>query len=509
MADPLSNLSDFASPTLLAVREAGLGAFPVPEVDTEDPGQLPAGRGQWAVPPYQAFVGLINQGFRAFHWSIDEAIKSSRENAESIYRDPVVRMALADRFRPTSQLAWYIDPLDESDPAQVRAAAKVTKAILKTPKLQEFHRQHLNAVWYGKAAVQSTYQWDSYQPDLMAIKDWSPIHGDSLVARWSGDWGVLVNSSYEGHKDTYSLGYAHYFTPEEMEAVTVHTFEPQAPDFFDSLSAGALKGSGLRGRLFWFWFYKSNLLALLLDYMERLATGVWIGFYDQSNPEGQARMEAAIAGYRSKQVISIPRNLNGDTPYGLEIKEPGTASPAILENLIQYFDSIIRQAITGHPVGDGTNIGVGGDTASFYGESITTTTKSDATGLQEDYTRYWLPTLYRYNCPGVPPGRFVFTTDHPNADKTLAYATQLREMGWPVDLDHLAMVCGIPKASLNATISTKIQPLSPVAVDQVPQDTPMVGSPAPADPNQPPPAAPVPPSNQVAAPVAQTQPVGV
>jgi hypothetical protein len=312
----------------------------------------------------------------------------------------------------------------------------------------------------------------------MRAKAWSPVTGDSLVPRWaSNEWGRLVGPTYEGEVEGYYNGRVHWYTPKEMESVVVHSYHAVQPDYHDGLASGALRGRGLRHGAYWIWYLRSNLLALLMDYSERLSQGIWKGWYDESNPESRSDLERAVAGYKAKSLLSLPRRRDGTPVCDLDIMEVGSASSAILRDMIDYFDRLLTAYLSGRPAMSGS---VGGDEIALHEGYISSTTKADAVCLAEDLTTGWLPTLYRYNSGSCPPGRFRFDVDNPNAEKLLNYAVTMRELGWPVDLDHLAKATGLPKGSLNATISTKIQPLSPVATEAPPQQVPIAGnSPAP------------------------------
>lgn len=480
--------TSFDSSEQLSVREAGLPAPKLPDIDPKDRSQLPAGGGEWPVPPHLGFISLVGMSWRAHHYASDEAIRHSRQNADAMLKDLLVLSVLEERFRSASQLSWHIEPLDESDNAQMRAAAINTLAVAKTCKLQEAFYQWNWAKWYGKYALEMLYKWDDHQPDLMYCRDWTPINGDSLVPRYANsDWGRLVNSLYDGPTEPYALGRVHWYTPEEMESVVVHSYHPTQPDFFDGLASGALRGRGLRHGAYWMWFYRSNLLALLMDYLERLSGGVWKGLYDESNPQARTDLEQAVAAYKSKSLLMLPKRKDGSLPNDVQIMEVGTASPAVLNQTIDYIDRLLRGYLSGRPNLSGS---VGGDEVALQEGAISAVTKADAVGLAEDLTNNWLPTLYRYNSRGVPNGRFVFDTDHPNAEKMLQYAQILRDMGWAVDLGHLAKIAGLPPGGLDNQISTKIQSLNPVAVSDVPQGVPIAGQPVAAPQAAPPQPAP-------------------
>jgi hypothetical protein len=488
---------EWATTEQLKVRETGLGGLPVPDVDPSDRDQLPAGRGRFPVPPHLGFAGLTGIPWRAHYHTVDEALKHSRSNADAMLKDILILTALEDRLRPASQVSWHIEPLDETDNEQIKAAVKNQLAAAKTWKLQEAFYQWNLGKWFGKYGLEMVYTWDQYQPDLMYCKDWAPVNGDSLVPRWANrEWGRLVGFGYEGESEGYSVGgRVHWYTPDEMESVVIHSHRPRQPDFYDHLSSGQLRGCGLRHGCYWIWFYRANLLSLIFDYLERLSGGIWKGLFDESNPEARADLERAVAGYKSKSLLSLPRRRDGSTVCDLEIMEVGSASAAIMRDTLDYLDNLLRSYILGQPYQPGN---IGGDEVAMRDGAVSTVTKADCESLAEDLTTGWLPTLYRYNSPGVPPGRFVFDTDHPNAERLLSYATTMREMGWATDLDHLAKVCGLPPGTLSTNISTKIQALSPTAVDAPPTGVPIAGN-APQQPATSQPVAPPDPTLQVPA----------
>jgi hypothetical protein len=108
--------------------------------------------------------------------------------------------------------------------------------------------------------------------------------------------------------------------------------------------------------------------------------------------------------------------------------------------------------------------------------------------------------LYMYNCPGVEPGIFTFEVDSPNSEEVLNYATQLFQMGLPLDGDQLYEVGQLKKPTPGSTIVSKMGAMQPAAVDGAPEGVPVAGA-AGGDPNQPPPDQQQPPQEQ--APVQQ------
>lgn len=473
--DALGRKDALPAEAVLKAREVGPGKVTPPPV-----GEMPAGDAKWPVPHYLSKISIINQIARAYRWTFDEALKDSRNNAVAMLRDLVIRDALETRIVPTVQLAWHLEPQDETDPEQVRATALLERIIRLTPRLQDLHKAAMWAVWYGRAGVSLLYEWDFLPTGerIMKIRDHRPINGDSLIAHWSGDWGQYVNSLYEGPKTQGERGFEVFYNAAQREAVIIHTHNPEDADFYEPELSGQIKGSGVRGHCYWFWWLKSNFLALLGDYAERFASGIKIAYYDKTNPDGKTEVENAIAGYRDSGYFVFPSDSDGHTPYRIEVKEVGTASPQfIMEMVTGYFDQYIHRYITGASIEEDTSISAGGDAVGVLEDRVARVVKSDATRLGETYNIDLLPTLCRYNCgEHVPPPRWVFDVEKPNAGEILGYSQAIRNMGGDIDMTHLYEVCGLPQPQPGDNISSKLQPMSPTAVAQVPQGTPTVSA---------------------------------
>lgn len=451
------------------IRESVPGTLPQPPVQ-----ELPAGQGKWPVPHHETKVALVNLSSRTYRWTSDEALKHSRKNAAAVLRDLVVRNALAVRWAPIVQLGWHLKPRDATDPRQVEGTAKLTDVIHHTPRFQDFLQYCLWGEYFGFAGVAQVFEWEKIGDEMcMVVKEHRPIHGDSLVPRWDGEWGILVNGAAEVEKDIGNgLGMAHYFTPAEREAVVIHSAPAEDVDFYESQMSAQIKGSGLRGHIYWYWYLKSNYQALLADFTERFAMGVWKFYFETGNDEGKTYMENAIAGYKNNRAIGIPRTPAGETAYDLQIMEVGTANPAFIRDQILEMNELIHKYITFQDV-NSLDVAVGGDGAGLVTDRISRGIKYCAKRLAQTLSDQWVSVLARYNTPDIPPPSFEFDVDSPNAGEVLGYAETLHQMGGPIDLEHLYDLCGIPMPAPDSTVASKIQPLSP-QMAQTPQGVPVV-----------------------------------
>lgn len=471
MSDPVKQTSE-------ELKELGYKQDETPPV-----GELPAGGGRFPGQPHHlGFAGLYGLASRTFHWTYDEALKASETNAIAMRNDAVLMDALFARLMPTAQLSWHLEPLDETDNKQADNAKMLTDCIKRTPRWQQLLMQLLDAVWYGRAGVRIAYEW-SYATGQrqMVVRDHRPVNGDKMQFKWSGDVGILVHSTFDGTKETTSRGLCYFLTPAEREAMIVHHHMPEDSHFYQPEKAGAVMGVGVRGRLYWYWFLKQNILALLTDYLQRCATGFTIYYFDASNPASAAEVEEYVKSQVGQNAILFPRFRDGIDGYGVQRIEPGTAGAQLLEALVTgYFDEVMRRYILGQTLTSGTGAtGMGSGVADAHSDTLSRIVKFDAVDLQETLTAEFVAVLNKYNCPGNPCPRFVFDIDTPNAGQTMENATRLYEMGAPINGDELYEVCGLSKPGPNDTVLTKMGDLQPTAMGQLPEGVPAEGVPGP------------------------------
>jgi len=460
------------------IKELGYPGKPAPPV-----GNMPAGDGKYVVPHYETFQGLYNLASRAYRYTFDDALRASPANARAMRRDPVLMQALRARQMPTAQLSWHIEPQDETDNEQAEAAKKITEIIQAIPKFQRLKMSLLEAIWYGRMGVQLIYNWDFSRGDKrMVIVDHKPVNGDKLQFKWSGDVGLLVNSTYPGEKTATDRGMCHFLTPMERESFIVHNFEPEDSDFFEPELGGSIEGIGVRGRLYWFWFMKQNIFALLTNYLERCALGFTIFYYDAGNDASRAEVEAYAKTQLGQQAILWPRYRDQpDGGYGIERVEPGTSGAQLLENLVtSYFDEVCVKYILGQELSSTAGpSGMGSGLADLHSDTLSRIIKYDSTDLEETLTVDLVRVLYKYNAPNVSPGRFRFDLDDVNASSVLEYSKILYEMGGQIDLDELYDIAGLSVPGPNSNVASKLQAMNATAVAPLPNNIPAAGTPGP------------------------------
>jgi phage gp29-like protein len=469
---------------------AGEMGFPPPP--PPPPGDLPPGGGGASTPHFLSFAGLVQTAARTYRYTFDEAIRDNRANALAMRRDCVLWAALRARQMPTSQLSWDLSARDETDPAEVEAAKLVTEVIESIPRFQVMKMLLLEALWFGKYATEVVYGWETWRGrQVLTVQGFYPINGDKIRFKWDGTPGVLVNGTYPGSWEATDWGMAHFVTPEEREQYVIHEHEPDDADWTEGEMAGAVHGVGLRGRLYWFWWLKQQVFGLLMNYLERFSNGVTVFYYNAHNPEAQAAAAAAAQQQFSNTALLYPRwvSENPDTNK-IERLEVGTASPALLQSLVEtYFDDVMTRAILGQTLSSSAQAtGLGSGVAELHGETLDEIIKYDAVNLEETLQRDLVNVLYRYNAPGVRPGKFKFSVDTPNAEAVLGYAGQLYQMGMALDEDQLYDVSQLTKPKPGGGIVSQIGQMAPAAV-QIPAQGVPTAQPAGAPPGQMPPDA--------------------
>lgn len=447
-----------------------------PGVPPSQPGSLPPGDGRYTTPNFLSFSALVRSAAKAFLYSSDEALRDSPTNARVMKRDPIMWGALLRVWRPVAQLAWSLEPDDETNPAEVEAARMVEYCINKIPHFQRLKMYLLQASWYGKAAVELAYEWRNYRgEEKLFVRDHTYINGDKLRLKWDNKtWGVLVYPGYPGEKVATDWGLCHFLTPDERIQYIIHQFEPDDADFYEPELAGSIGGVGVRGRLYWFWWLKQQVFGQLMNYIHRFANGLTIFYYDASNVQALHQAQAAARAQFSNTVLLYPR-WNGTNPdvNKVERLEVGAASSQILLGLVKdYFDPIMERFIEGQtPSQDAGGIGTG--QAESRGETLDEIVKYYAVDLQETLQSDLVNILYAYNAPGVAPGTFTFNVDDPNSSELMEHADQLFTMGVPLDQDQVYEVSQWRKPSLGNGIVSQVGNMQA----QLPQQTPPEGVP--------------------------------
>jgi hypothetical protein len=475
--------NEFQDPNDAAERLAEEG-FPLPEAQRSDSSR-PPGDGKLILPHVTSFASVINLVSRSYRWQFDEALRASQTNALAIRRDPVIMDALRSRQIPTVQLPWHLEAEDDTDKRQTEAASVLTNLIEEIPRFQTYKLHLTEAVWYGRYAVQNVYRWQYRGGQRrLVVADYRPINGDKLVFRFSGQVGVVVHPAfYEGPTSYTDRGRVHFLTPEEREQLVLHHHEPEDADFTEPELGGGIFGVGVRSRIYWLWWLRSQVMAFLMDYLERVgAGGFTIYYFESGNPTSLQEVKTAAEEQWRNNAIIFPRyRSEPNAGPGVQRVEPSPAGAQLLESLIvEYFDNVIRRFILGQSLtSEAAGTGLGSGVADLHADTFGRIVKFDAISLQETLTKDLVRVLAKYNFPELPPPKFVFDVDKPNAAEVLEAAKSFYEMGGQVDEDELRGVLGLSKPQAGHSVLAQVPAISPTGVGAVPQGVPMEGQPGP------------------------------
>lgn len=479
MAGP-SAFNNFPDPDIQRPYEEG---YPQPKAPKSE--EFPPGTGAFVLPHFQSFSQIVNYASRVYRWTHDEAVRDSWTNALAIRRDPVIMDALRSRQLPTVQLPWHLECEDDQDEAQSQAVHDLSALVRQTPRLQQLMMLLQEALWFGRYGVQVAYAWNFRKGQkFISARDFKPINGDKLVFRFSGQAGILVHQQYKGDWEATDRGRAHFFTPEEREQLIIHHYEPEDADFFEPELGGAVMGVGIRGRLYWLWYLRSQIMSFLMDFLERVGAGGLTVYYYEAGSQASATevQQAATTQWRNNAVL-FPRYRDGTTGGpGIDRIEPSMAGAQLLESLVTgYFDNVIRRFILGQNLTTESGAtGLGSGLADLHGETFGRYVKYDAVNLADTLTSDFIAVLQKYSpYSHLPPLRWVFDVDKPNAVETLEAAKAFFDMGGTIDEDQLRSVIGLEKPEPGQPMLAKMGNMSPAAAGAMPTGVPIMGPPGP------------------------------
>lgn len=426
--------------------------------DQIDPSRMaggPPGQGRLAVPHVLSFRSLLGSIARVYR-SSDEALRASIDNARFMRNDVGIMECIQARQRMLALLPWHLEPEDENSQDQKALCDKMTNILSRIRRFTEYRRCLMEAVWYGRAGVQHSYNrqmigHESFiMPSPQANREhpgWLPINGDKLVFRYddtrystagnsksAGSVGIMVNQMHAGaqidhrYVETTDRGLAYFFPTWQRSLVAIHRHELEDAAWEDPLNAGSLNGVGIRSRIYWEWFQKQECLAYLLEFLERSASGIEIWTYPAGNADAQREVEemANRRGGANKNVLLFPKPMGdvGDQ-FNVEIKEIGMAGAEVLKNLLmEYFGHRIKRLILGQTLtSEADATGLGSGVADLHMDTLNQIIQYDARNLEETMTYELVAQIQKFNFPAAKFHiRFVIDTEETDgAGKLEAY----------------------------------------------------------------------------------------
>lgn len=424
---------------------------PFDSTNRKDPARdipgMPPNLGRWAVPQIWTFQGLVSSIAKTYR-NPDEAVKHSLDNARFMRQDVGIMECLEARMRSVALLDWHIE-IDGPDlPYHKALQERLTSVLRRTPRFTQYRYQLLEALWYGRHAIQHRYEWKiTPEGRDLVIKEWSPINGDKLVFRQDdgsddhplNQVGVRVGAQFKPNDiiegrvvvPTES-GLATFLAPYERNMVALHRHLIEDASYETPFDSGSVHGIGIRSRIYWEWFQKQELLALFMEYLERAALGFEIWYYPDGNDKAYRDMKAAAENRNGrKTILMFPKPLGDDQmAFGVEHIEPNPAGAESFKDVLQgYFGHRIKRYILGQILtSEAEATGLGSGVADLHLQTMLDIIKFDATNLEETITRETLEPLKIWNDRNAHnvDVRFVIQTQQPDVDKKL----QAYEAAW-------------------------------------------------------------------------------
>lgn len=475
----------------------------------------PPNLGRSLIPHTMTFSGMLTTLSRAFR-NPDAAIQHSVENANSMLLDPAITGPLFARQKMVALLNWHIEPEDDNDPRLKAVAEKMTKILHRTDRFVEYRRSLMMAIWTGRHANQHRYGWhiDSVGNRSTYIRKWEPIDGDKLVFRYNDgsaefddeEFGVRVSPAhvkedvYAGkwQVEYYAHGSAVFWEQWERNRVCLHKHFIQDAPFEEPDRGGSIHGLGLRNYLYWAWYMKQEVMAKMVELVDRAAMGLTLYFYDQGNPEAKKEMRKAAQESAHTNVILIPKSgVNEIQTNDIQQIPPNVQGIEALRVLLDdYFGSQITKMILGQTLStkaEATGIGTG--VADLHLDSLKQIIKYDAVNLEETLTNQVLRPLIELNEPRYMNHDFWLriATEAAIPEKELEAILKAYEMGAPIRTSDLFDRIGlaVPSDSEDKLMSPEVRlaqqqiAIQDMQLQQAQQQAAMPQQPPQAPPGQP------------------------
>jgi phage gp29-like protein len=427
---------------------------------------MPFNYGESLLPHVVTFQGIISSVSRVYRY-YDEAMKASLENARFMRNDLTIMEPVEQRRRACALLNWHLEVDDEDDPAQKKLAEDLTKLVKQIPNFLKFKEVLLDAVWFGKNAVQFAWKWkrcngvtpvNDFGQNLV-IDRWKPLHGDKVVFRYddgtreydpnqvgirvgagytAGDKGIQGRLSASGRRkvEPTDYGLAYFLEPYERQLLAIHKHMVEDGEYEDPQSAGKIHGLGIRSRIYWTWYLKQECFAHMMEFLERSSTGIEIWYYPWGNPDAKALVEKAAQDRigNARNIILMPRPVGEDAQaFGIEMVQPNLAGIEAMRTLIdEYFGNLIMRYVLGQTMTNKPqSAGLGSDLPQIQLGSYLQIIRYDAINLGETLTTDIVDVLKEKNYPHLTdmPCRFVVDTESEDVESKLTAWKSAYEVG--------------------------------------------------------------------------------
>jgi phage gp29-like protein len=370
---------------------------------------VPPNYGQYALLHPATFQGLFGTFSHVYRTS-DEALNDSWDNARYMRNDPGIMECVEARQRSVALLPWHIEPENEKSHEQQELARQMTRILQRMRRFTEYRRALLEAIWYGRSAVQHRFGWVQIGDRRYVMPaaargnpGWMPVHGDKLVWRYDDGTGRFLadqvgirvgqkrmNESRINDRwrvEPTDRGMAYFLSDWERPLLAIHKHQIEDGAFEQPQDAGFIHGIGIRHRIYWEWFQKQEALAFLMEFLERSAGGVEVHYYPDGNEQARQSVLQAIQDRiaNGHNVMMYPKPAGEDpSQYGVDFVEPGVAGiEALKELLVEYYGHRIKRYILGQTLSsEAGSTGLGSGVAELHYDTLQQILTYDANNLE-------------------------------------------------------------------------------------------------------------------------------
>jgi hypothetical protein len=417
-------------------------------------------------PVFQALVTPVEMQ-RSYYLSVNKilrqgslAFRKDRNLQRQMRYDPDIMGPLVMLQLSVACAEWAVQvPADmQGDEQATEQAAFVEKLLKNTPRFTDMMRHLLDALWYGRSAVNMVF---GKQGETIYIRDWMPIHGDSLTMTELGQLGLKVGPRYYTQTiggaapDTDKIngtviGWDSRVLPlddQQRATIALHTYQPQGVDFDDPYEAeNAYLGRGMRDLVWYYWSLKQAALQNWATYIERYSMGIRVGNYPVGNEAAKADMESAMQNLLGDVSVLIPKNADGsDAGFGIDIKEPNGGNAEAFAKMVEYLTENIKEVILGQTgTSQAVSSGLGSSIGDQHAQTLNRQVTYIANALAETITREIVTPLFRMNFgdDAVPPS-FSFSVSKPNPDEYMKAIEAFTKLGGRVSEREARKVLGL------------------------------------------------------------------
>ena len=418
-------------------------------------------------PLFQQMVTPVEMQ-RSFYTSVNKvlragslAFRKDRALQRQMRFDPDIMGPLLSLQLGVACSEWTVTPQADQmkDPEAVERAAIIEKLVRGIPRITDFIRHLLDALWYGRSAVNVVYGRDN---DMYYIRDWLPIHGDSIVSTELNQIGLKVGPRYYtqfGGSPTPDddkingtiIGWDSRVLPldeRQRGTIVLHTYQAQGVDFDDPYETeNAYLGRGMRDLCWYYWSMKQAALQNWATYIERYSMGIRIGTYPLGNDDARQQMETVLQNMLGDVSALMPRdpNATGEQPYDIKILEPNAGNAETFARLVEYLVGNIKEIILGQTgTSEAISTGMGSSVADEHAKTLNRQMQYVANGLAETMNREVIQPLYVHNfgSEGSIP-QFTFAITKPNPEEYMKAVEIFTKLGGRVSEREARKVFGL------------------------------------------------------------------